>query len=362
MSKKAMSKRLRDPNLLAAKTSTDGLTWHDALQAPCVLEGFPFRAANGPLFRLPQHIVPGLLPLLVHVAAQPAGAGLRFAATGDRLAVKVELSRNETSRNCTYNATHGIDAYVDGPLGWTFVGNLAVEKPSTKWTAELRLPGTLAKALGDATREWLLHLPLQNPVSGLKLGLEGAPQSPRARNIAKPLVCYGSSITQGFCASRPGLAWTNVVARALDVELVPLGFGGSARGEAEVAAAIATIDASCVVIDYDHNAPDAAHLEHTHLPFLKIIRKARPRLPMVIATSPNFHGDAKYWGARRAVIRASFKAIGGPTRFVDGATYHAAESWAETTIDRCHPNDLGFRQMADHILPAIRSAMRAGRR
>jgi len=354
-----MSSRLRDPNLIAAAVGRDGLIWHDALQPPFLLEGFPFRVGSGPLLRLPQDIVGGLPPLLVHVAAQPAGAGLRVAATGDRLAVRVQLGRNETSRNCTTASTHGIDAYVDGPLGWTFVGNLSVEKPSRRWNAEVRIPGRLAQDLADGPRQWLLHLPLQNPVVGLRIGLEGSPIAPRRRRLARALVCYGSSITQGFCASRPGLSWTNLVARTLDAELIPLGFGGSARGEPAVAKAIAGLDAACLVVDYDHNAPDAAHLERTHLPFLRIIRRRQPRLPIVIASSPNFHGDDRYWGERRAVIRASAKAIGGPCRFVDGAGFHDVDSWADTTIDRCHPNDLGFRQMADHLLPAIQAAIRA---
>ena len=357
-----MSRRLRDHNLVAAGIGRDGLAWHDALLPPFLLEGFPFREGSGPLFRLPQGIVDGLPRLLVHVAAQPAGAGLRFAATGNRLAVRAQLGRNETSRNGTYAATHGIDAYVDGPLGWNFVGNLSAEKPSRRWSAEVRLSVPLAQALGDAPRQWLLHLPLQNPVTGLRIGLEGPPLTPRRRRLAKPLVCYGSSITQGFCASRPGLTWTNLVARALDAELIPLGFGGSALGEPAVAKAMAGLDASCLVVDYDHNAPDTAHLRQTHLPFLRIIRTQQPHLPIVIASSPNFHGDARYWGERRAVIRASAKALGGPCRVVDGASYHDVDSWADTTIDRCHPNDLGFRQMADRILPAVHAAIRAARR
>jgi len=357
-----MSPRLRDPNLVAAAVGQDGLEWHDALLPPFLLEGFPFRRGSGPLFRLPQDIVTVLPPLLVHVAAQPAGAGLRFAAAGNRLAGRVQLGRNETSRNCTTAATHGIDAYIDGPLGWTFVGNLSPETPRRRWSAEVRLPQPLAQALGAAPRQWLLHLPLQNPVTGLRIGLEGPPQTPRRRRLAKPLVCYGSSITQGFCASRPGLSWSNLVARALDAELIPLGFGGSARGEPAVAKAIGGLDASCLVVDYDHNAPDAEHLRRTHLPFLRIIRKQQPRMPIVIASSPNFHGDARYWGERRAVIRASARALGGPCRFVDGATFHAVDSWADTTIDRCHPNDLGFREMADRLLPAIQAVMRAARR
>jgi lysophospholipase L1-like esterase len=354
-----MPKRLRDPNLAANAVRDDGLRWHDALTAPCVLEGFPFRTRGGELYRLPKAIVPGLPPLLQHVAAQPAGAGLRVAARGDRLAIRVQLSRNETSRNCTYAATHGFDAYVDGPLGWTFVGNLSVEKPCQRWSAEVRIPARLAGELGRGPRQWLLHLPLQNPVAGLEIGLEGAPAKPRPRRLKNPLVCYGSSITQGFCASRPGLAWTNLVARELDAELIPLGFGGSARGEPEVAEAIASLDAACLVVDYDHNAPNPEHLAATHLPFLGIIRAARPRLPIVIASSPNFHGERDWWGRRRAIIRASAKAIGGPVRFVDGERYFSAAGWADATIDRCHPNDLGFRRMADLLLPAIRAAMRA---
>jgi hypothetical protein len=357
-----MPRTLRDPNLLAAPVVTNGLTWHSALASPFVLEGFPFRRRGGPLFRLPQRGLAQLPPLLVHVAAQPAGAGLRFAASGDRLAVRVTLGRNETSRHCTLAATHGIDAYVEGPLGWTFVGNLCVEQPSQEWLAELRVPAALARRLGDHPRQWLLHLPLQNPVVALQIGVVGTVQRPRARRMGKPLVCYGSSITQGFAASRPGLTWTNIVARALDAELIPLGFGGSAKGEPAVADAIARLDAACVVIDYDHNAPSREHLAATLPPFLARIRQAHPLVPLVLASSPNFHADPQWWGARRAVIRAAARAVGGPVTFVDGERYHGDDLWREATIDLCHPNDLGFRLMADQFLPAIRRCLRQAER
>ena len=357
-----MRTALRDPNLVAAPVAADGLTWHDALVAPCVLEGFPFRKRGGPLYRLPKRGLKTLPPLLLHVAAQPAGAGLRFAAGGDRLGVRVTLGRNETSRNCTYASTHGIDAYVEGPLGWTFVGNLCCEQPSQEWVAELRVHGALARQLGDGPRQWLLHLPLQNPLVALQVGVGGAVQRPRARRLAKPLVCYGSSITQGFAASRPGLTWTNIVARELDAELIPLGFGGSAKGEPAVAAAIAGLDAACIVIDYDHNAPSCAHLAATLPPLVARIRAAQPQVPLVLASSPNFHADPAWWGPRRAVIRAAARQAGGPVAFVDGARYHDDTLWREATIDLCHPNDLGFRLMAEHLLPVIRRTMRQDKR
>lgn len=111
---------------------------------------------------------------------------------------------------------------------------------------------------------------------------------PTPYSIEKPIVFYGSSITQGGCASRPGNSYTHIICRWLDANMVNLGFSGNAKGEPEMAELISQIDMGALVMDYDHNAPDAEYLLNTHENFFKIIRSNHPYLPVIFVSKPDF--------------------------------------------------------------------------
>ena len=114
-------------------------------------------------------------------------------------------------------------------------------------------------------------------------------------------------------------------------------------------------------MDYDHNTPDAGHLQRTHRPFFEIIRKAHPQLPVVFVSSPTYHRDPEYYELRRQVILDTFLSAqgNGDNRlwFVDGKTFFPADRWGDCTVDCLHPNDAGFRRMTDLILPTVKTAL-----
>ena len=135
----------------------------------------------------------------------------------------------------------------------------------------------------DLTREivadgkehtFTINFPLYQGVNSLYIGLkEGSviKEAPEYETTA-PFVYYGSSITQGGCASRPGSAYQNILSRHLQWDHINLGFSGSCKGEDEMAYYIASLDMSVFVYDYDHNAPTVEHLKNTHEIFFKKIK------------------------------------------------------------------------------------------
>ncbi|MEG1980076.1 MAG: SGNH/GDSL hydrolase family protein, partial [Victivallaceae bacterium] len=152
--------------------------------------------------------------------------------------------------------------------------------------------------------------------------------------------------------------------RAVDAPQINLGFSGCGRGEFGVAKAIAGLDLSCFVMDYDHNAPSAEHLEATHEKFFQIIRERNPQLPIIIITKCDIwrHIGYEVNSQRREVIRRTYdNAVAAGDKnvyFIDGETLFGTVNRNECTVDTCHPNDLGFYRMFEHILPTLRRALK----
>ena len=212
-------------------------------------------------------------------------------------------------------------------------------------------------------REFTLNLPLYNGIRSIRVGL--APKSevvaPTPFAVERPILFYGSSITQGGCASRPGNAYTHILARWFDANLINYGFSGSARAEQEMARLVARIPQSVFVYDYDHNAPNVDHLAATHAPFFATLRAAQPQLPVVMVSRPDFDGNLADSRARRDIVRLTYEQAkaAGDARvfFVDGETLFGASDRDPCTVDGCHPNDLGFMRMAETIRPTLAQAL-----
>ena len=212
-------------------------------------------------------------------------------------------------------------------------------------------------------REFTLNFPLYNGVRSLRVGISPTAEltAPTPFAVGQAILFYGSSITQGGCASRPGNAYTHILARWFDANLINYGFSGSARAEQEMARLIARIPMSVMVYDYDHNAPNIEPLAKTHTPFFQTIRAARPELPVVMVSRPDFDRDLAESRARRKIIHTTYeqaKAAGDQhVYFVDGETLFGANDRDACTVDGCHPNDLGFMRMAEGVRPALGQAL-----
>ena len=207
-------------------------------------------------------------------------------------------------------------------------------------------------------RELIINFPLYSGVKKLYIGLSDKADigTPAKYTYDVPVVYYGSSITQGGCASRPGNSYQQMISRRFDCDYVNLGFSGSARGETAIAEYIAGLKMSVFVYDYDHNAPTPEHLMNTHKPMFDIIRKAQPDLPIIMAswTPTNNHGQTD---RRFEIIKRTYdiaKSEGDENVYLlDGRRMFDGICEDNGTVDGCHPNDWGFAAMAKAFGDAI---------
>ncbi len=207
--------------------------------------------------------------------------------------------------------------------------------------------------------EYVLYFPLYSDIKKLYIILEDSAEIKAARVYSnkKPVVFYGSSITQGGCASRPGNSYESIVSRCLNLDYINLGFSGSAKGEIEMATYIADIPMSLFVYDYDHNAPDTKYLKNTYEAFFNEIRYKNPLLPVVCISKPFGKYDEDM--ERREIIKEyveKWRSNGDKNvYFVDGYSFRELFNAGDSiVVDGCHPNDLGFWCMAKKIEIVIR--------
>ena len=238
---------------------------------------------------------------------------------------------------------------------WAFAGSLIPQDTAAdSFEASVSLPGGM--------QELLVYLPLYAEVRSLELGLEdGCAVSPAAAP-ERHVVFYGSSITQGGCAPRPGVSYPAIVSRRLGVSFTDLGFSAGARAEAPILDYLCTLPMDALVFDYDHNAPDADALEQTHLPAYNLLRAKRPALPILLASAPLALPDAE-WLRRRQIVLETYRyaKAHGDARvgFVDGAAMYPPALRAECSVDGIHPNALGMHCMADAFEPQLRSLLQS---
>ena len=103
----------------------------------------------------------------------------------------------------------------------------------------------------------------------------------------KPIVFYGTSILQGGCANRPGMAHTNIISRRLNREIVNLGFSGNALLDYEIAEVMSSVDAGVYVLDFVPNASSDQIYEKMET-FYRILRDKHPRTPIIFIEDPVF--------------------------------------------------------------------------
>lgn len=348
-----------DPNFQLPDSVPADTQFMDAQQPPFSVWGL---ADNKPgvYCRLPESFLPLCNEGVQYLAYHLAGACVRFSTDAKALSVVWELREAGNMPHFAASGQSGLQLLEETDHG---VHNVHQFIPAMddgrgcrlKQSAHIELPGGL--------RHYALYLPLYNGLSQLLLGFpSGAQVLPgRTPRIERPLVFYGSSITQGGCASKVGSCYTTLLARRLDAAQINLGFSGSGRGEASMARYIAGLTMSIFVLDYDHNAPDTQHLAATHEPFFKIVREAQPDLPIVMVSRPNFEANPEGNRIRRDIIRRTYdnaRARGDRHVYmVDGETLFGITDRDLCTVDGVHPTDLGFFRMANTLEPVLREIL-----
>lgn len=302
--------------------------------------------------RLPDEVTKKL-PHLFDVANNTAGIRLSFYTDVTSFTIKATMGNITFYKHICAIVYKGFDVLINKEL----YGCEACEERKDKLVYEVTLPSAKKINLVD------IYFPLYGDVKDFEIEIDDSANiSPNEESrYNKPIVFYGSSITQGACASRNSLSYTNMLSMMLDTTIYNLGFSGKAKGEREIAEYISTLDMKALVIDYDHNAPSVEHLAITHEPFFKVIRMKQSNLPIILASRSDIDDKLTDSDKRRRIIMQTYvEALNEGDKniyFVDGKEMFKDYNRDMCTVDNTHPNTLGFYRMATTYKKAILQAL-----
>jgi lysophospholipase L1-like esterase/pimeloyl-ACP methyl ester carboxylesterase len=328
------------------------LVWMTPADPRLVVNGLPWLVENQhELIRLPKRLESELPKAVWNLGLSPAGGRIRFRTNSTSLVMRLEYPSPPNMTNMSDFGQTGVDLYLDGVYRITAVATKDAEAGKVTETV-------LFKDLPAAEREVTLYLPLYKPVKVIGIGVDeqATLKAPARFAVAKPVVFYGTSITQGGCASRPGMSYQAILGRELNLDHVNLGFSGNGRGEPVVARTVAELDASLFVLDFSQNNPTPESLMEVYEPFLATLRAKHPHTPILAITAIAAANNPPRLVAMRdhirKVVTARIAAGDKNLTLVDGLSLMSPAE-VDGTVDGVHPNDLGFQRMAERLAPTV---------
>ncbi|MDD6313201.1 MAG: SGNH/GDSL hydrolase family protein, partial [Firmicutes bacterium] len=324
---------------IETKIDKQDIKFYDIKRQPFKIYGVFYE--NGKYRRIPEAVAKAVSEDVWALHTNTAGGRVRFKTDSPYIAIHAEMSGVGKMSHFALSGSAGFDLY-DADKGYiqTFIPPFDIADGYE----------SVIETESSEIREYIINFPLYSNVDELYIGISDTASvyEPDPYRIEKPIVYYGSSITQGGCASRPGNSYEGIISHRLDCNYINLGFSGSAMAEEEIAEYIKKLDMSVFVYDYDHNAPSAEHLANTHEKMFNTIRKANPGLPVILMSRPKYYltEDEK---VRLDIIKNTYNnAVENGDRnvyLIEGPELMKTAGY-EGTVDNCHPNDLGFGSMA----------------
>ncbi len=325
----------------------DDLTLYDAKEEPFTLYGLTY--SDGQYRRMPKEIAASVSDGIVTLSEYTAGGRVAFIADTDAVAISCKRPALWRMSHMALVGSAGFDIYernADGSL--VFCGVFMPSQDGKGYAS-------LVKFHEKKRRELVIHFPLYCPISELLIGLpnDTVPEKWSGYRHEKPIVFYGSSITQGGCASTAGNDYASRISRRFDANYLNFGFSGSCKAETPMMEYLSALEMRAFVYDYDYNAPSAEYLKETHYTGYRIIREKNPELPIIMCTMPSYDLEGGAALPRRDVILESYrKALESGDRhvgLVDSKEAYPTFNADGCTVDRVHPNDFGFYRMSEAI-------------
>ncbi len=343
-----------DPGMAAGPR----LTWYAPWERPFRLSGFPWFESERLFRRLPRKPQDALPPLVDRLANDTAGGQVAFGTDSRVVWLRAWLTNVALHDHFAATGNSGFDLYVGAPGRQRFYHVTRFPLHANAYESNL------FQAEDRRWRTFTLNFPLYQAVAQVAIGLERGARlrAPSAWSARRPIVIYGTSITQGGCASRPGMAYPNILSRRLNREVINLGFSGSGQAEPDVARVMASIPRPALLaIDCEANCGYPAIKDR--LPeFVRILRQRHPTVPILIVSRIRFARDAHQPASerrrrasarfQRALVARGRAAGDRHLHFLDGAAL-LGPGFDECTVDGVHATDLGFQRMADAMTPVI---------
>ncbi len=327
---------------------------YDIKDMPLSVHGAPFWEEEKTLRRLPRELMEEL-PHLSFFGRRCPGARVRFKTDSKNIRIRFEFEKADPDAGMSMFACLAANVLIGDEKYGEFLGIICPPH-----CGETVADGILEKSgnMDSVT----IHLPRNEVIKSFEIHIDEGAQilPPDPYKYEKPVVFYGSSITEGGCCCNIINAYASILSRHLSFDYINLGFSGNAKGEPQMAEFIKGLDMSVFVYDYDHNADSPELLKATHEPFFKVIRKANPDLPVIMMTRPknNYTQEEKQ---RREIVKSTYlNAVESGDKnvyFIDGETFFGKADGNSCLIDGLHPNDLGFHRMAEKIEPLLKEIL-----
>lgn len=328
------------------KIEKSDIVFYNALDKTFEINGIFFE--NGKFRRMPENAAKLVSKGVYALHTNTSGGRIRFKTDSPYVAIKAKMEG--ITNKYPFFSTSGrtcFDLYVRNNGDETYYRSFGLPEEVADGYESMIEFETAEK------REITINFPLYSDVCELFIGVseDSRIEAPNPYGNKNLIVYYGSSITQGACASRPGNSYASIISRKFDCDYINLGFGGSAIAEKEMAEYIKGLNMSVFVYDYDHNAPSPEYLRNTHEKMFQTIRSAHAKLPIIILSRPKLF-LASTDIERLEVIRETY--LNAKNRGDDNVYFIPGPKLMERTgndgtVENCHPNDFGFHSMAEVI-------------
>ena len=317
--------------------------------------------------RLPKSMEEEFRKELIDLGANSAGLAIRFSSNSTTIAVKWSVKNIFSMNHMAATGVRGLDLYIfdRNDTAWRHAGTAIPSSKKESFSTIIK--GVYAEYPFREDHEYLLYLPLYDGIDSLEIGIDSdasidTPQKSLLTKAKKykPIIFYGTSITQGGCASRPGMAYPSILSRELGRETINLGFSGNGRMDISVANAIKMIDAEALVVDCLPNMTTTMVRDSAYN-FISTIADANPVMTIYLVENPSFpqmrynstfrHETEEENGVWREVFERLRRKGYINVEYFSGGGLFCDDN--ESTVDGTHFTDLGFMRYSQELLPYL---------
>lgn len=356
-----------DPRMGPNKTFDGTIRWYSPLEEPFQVAGLAWFHEEKKYRRLPTVPSKPISEAVDHIADHTAGGQIRFQCNSSSLSIRVKLKDKADMVHMPATGQCGVDCYIssmDRFLPLYYVNTTKYDIALSEYEC------TLFSNWEPTMRNIVLNLPLYQGVKEIWIGLDEGTEilHPPGYVSNKKIIVYGTSVTQGGCACRPGMAYTNILSRRIPLEFINLGFSGNGKGEPEVAEIISQIkDPACLVLDYEGNSGAIEQFRKTLPEFIRVYREVHPTIPILVVSRFPYSSEKLFSRTSRLQKeRKEFEqSLVNKLRekgdlniyFFDGSKSLGGEDFYECTVDGTHPTDLGFLRIANAFEPVLKTLL-----
>ena len=338
--------------------SQENINWYDASEL--LIQGQLHTTGIDPFHRLPDRMQAKTREALWLLSKNSAGLYLDFKTDAEEIDIQYQVEAKLNFPHMPTTGVSGLDLYAQDKGRWEWVrGNYDFND-----TITYRFIGIKPLAIGERT--FRLYLPLYNTLKWLNIGIS---KNTSLKSIKpskkKAVVIYGTSIVQGACASRPGMAWPTILGRKLDRPIINFGFSGNGRLEPEIIEMVTKNEAWVFVLDCMANFTSGQGLgfkeaESRIIKSVMTIRKAHPNTPILLVEHAGY-SDGKmqlgrqtiYTELNAATQRAYQNLLAQKMNQIYVLKKDSINLDKDSFVDGTHPNDYGMMRYAEAMAKMI---------